>query len=267
MNQDEAARAPERKDPPKGRLETADERQPPDFIIIGAQRAGTTSLYRYLTEHPRVGGAWRKEVHYFDYNLERGWRWYLAHFPKRGKFEAVGEASPYYLFDPDVPGRVHAALPDVLLIALLRNPIDRAFSQYQLATRRGFESESFADAVRIEPDRLAGGDAIALRRFSYLRRGHYAEQLERWLKHFPRERLLVLKSEELYADPARALDETQEFLGAERHLPQELRHYHASDYETAIDPATRAELRAYFEPHNRRLHELLGRDFGWELDR
>ena len=259
----------EPRDPPPKRLETAHLRQPPDFIIIGTQRGGTTSLYRYLSEHPGIGSAWRKEVHYFDRHYEHDMDWYLAHFPKRGKFEMVGEASPFYLFHPEVPRRVRDTVADVKLIALLRDPIDRAYSQFQMTTRRGIESLSFEEAIEREPERLAGSDAsgLAWRQFSYLTRGHYDEQLQRWFSLFPRERFLILKSEDFYTTPEPILHETQEFLGVDRASPEEFKPYHLTDYGAEMDPATRTRLREHFAPHNERLYELLGRDLGWERER
>ncbi len=255
------------RDPPKGRLETARERQPPDFIIIGAQRAGTTSLHRYLKDHPQVGPSWRKEVHYFDRFYERGLDWYLAHFPRRGKFPIVGEASPFYVFDPRVPGRIEETLGDrVRFIVMLRNPVDRAYSMYQMKVRRDLEELSFEEALATEDERLAQSDdpvSPPWRHHSYLRRSLYAEQLERWYQRFPRDRFHVIKSEDFYARPERILHETYEFLGVSRHTPEELRTYNLHEYSD-MDPAQRRRLEAYFAPHNRRLYELLGRDLGWE---
>ena len=136
----------------------------PDFLIIGAQRCGTTSLYRYLEKHPQViGAAPSKGVHYFDVHHERSLRWYRAHFPTRrrrdraGDRAVTGEASPYYVFHPHGPDRVRAAVPNVRLILMLRDPVVRAFSQYQQEYARGFEdAETFEQALELEPGRLAG---------------------------------------------------------------------------------------------------------------
>src|SRR5215213_2627672 len=117
----------EERDPPVECIETAHLRQYPDFIIIGTQRGGTTSLYRYLTAHPDIGQAFRKEVHFFDRYYNKGIDWYLANFPLRGEFPIVGEASPYYVFHPDVPERILAAVSQAKFIVLLRNPVDRAY--------------------------------------------------------------------------------------------------------------------------------------------
>jgi Sulfotransferase domain len=256
------------REPPRRRIETASLRQAPDFIIIGTQRGGTTSLHRYLGEHPAIGSSWRKEVHYFDRYYDRGRDWYLAHFPKRGKFGAVGEASPFYMFDPRVPGRIAETLgTGVRFIALLRNPVDRAYSMYQMKVRRGREELSFEEAIDSEEERLGSEvDPISLpwRHYSYLRRGHYADQLERWFAHFPREAFCVIRSEDLYERPEEQLHATQAFLGVETHTPEVLEGHNQRPYSAAMGAATRRRLEAYFAPHNRRLYRLLGRDFGWE---
>jgi hypothetical protein len=253
-------------DPPRERIETAHLRQPPDFIIIGTQRGGTTSLYRYLTEHPGVGAAFRKEVHFFDRHYDKGMDWYLAHFPKRGEFPVVGEASPFYMFHPEVPERARAAVPQAKLIALLRNPIDRAYSQYHMKARHELETLSFEEAIAQEADRLAANDdpvGAAWRHHSYLARGVYVDQLRRWFDLFPREQVLIIKSEEFYEDPGRVLRETLGFLGLPPELPTRFKAYHLAEYPD-MDPAVRRRLADHFAPHNRRLYDLLGRDLGWE---
>ncbi len=241
-------------------------RQPPDFIIIGAQKGGTTSLHRYLTHHPDVGGSIRKEVHFFSWLYDRGLDWYLAHFPQRGKFAMVGEASTSYLSDPDVPERVRRAVPDAKLIALLRNPVDRAFSQYQMNVRKGFEPLPFEEAIDREPERLrlaADRSTTQWRYSSYLARGLYAEHLEWWLAAFPRGQLLVLRSEDFFARPEEGLAEALAFLGLPPWRPDAFEVYNPGAYG-GMRPETRARLAAFFAPHNRRLGELLGRDFGWD---
>lgn len=258
----------EKRDPPGERIETAHLRQSPDFIIIGTQRGGTTSLYQYLAAHPDIGRAYRKEVHFFDRYFDKGMAWYLAHFPLRGEVPVVGEASPYYLFHPDVPARIAAALPETRFIILLRNPVDRAFSQYHMKVERGLETLPFAEAIEREPERLAGSEDPldpAWRHHSYLARGVYVDQIERWFARFPRDRFLILKSEEFYREPVRLLHETQTYLGVRPHTPATFKVHHQADY-VAMDPDVRQRLGDYFAPHNRRLYDLLGRDFGWEHD-
>ncbi len=259
-----------RHEPPGERIATAHLRQAPDFVIIGAQRAGTTSLYHYLTEHPEVGAALRKEVHFFDLHFDRGMDWYLAHFPLQGEATAVGEASPYYLVHPEAPSRMRSAIPHAKCIALLRNPIDRAYSQYRMNVRRGIEPLSFEDAIDHEADRLDGSDGrpgarLAARRSSYVARGHYAEQLERWQRAFPPTQLLVLKSEALFTDPEPVVHRVLSYLGLRRWSPRRYPARHQSSYPD-MEPATRQRLAAHYLPHNRRLSDLLDQDFGWDGD-
>ena len=254
------------REPSPERMETAHLRHLPHFVIIGAQRGGTTSLYRYLTEHPDVGPAWRKEVHFFDHNYAKGMNWYRAHFPRRDEAQVAGEASPNYLFHPAVPERSARALPNAKFIALLRNPVDRAFSHYHMMSRRGIEALSFEDAIDQEDQRLSASDdpgSLAWRHYSYLRRGLYEDQIRNWLRVFPRDRLLILKSEDLYQRPEQVCLETQTYLGLSPCSPQRTKAYHLADYPD-MNPATRDRLRAHFAPHNRRLYDLVGRDFGWD---
>lgn len=265
----ERRRKAKRLDPTPGRIETAQLRQLPDFVIIGTQRGGTTSLYRYLTEHPDVGSALCKEVHFFDRHYQKGMNWYLAHFPLREEASIVCEASPNYLFHPDVPRRARSAIPYARFIALLRNPIDRAYSQYQMNVRKGIESLSFEDALDKERERLSRSDDPASstwRQYSYIKRGLYGEQLERWMSVFPHEQFLIIRSEELYADPERVVRRTLAYLGLRPWHPADFKVYHLAEYAD-MDPAMRKDLAEYFAPHNQRLYALLGRDLGWEHER
>ena len=258
----------ESRDPPQRRIQTAAERQPPGFLIIGTQRGGTTSLHRYLDAHPEIGTSWRKEVHYFDRFYEQGYDWYLANFPRRGRFRIVGEASPFYMFDPRVPGRVAETLgEEVKFIVMLRNPVDRAFSMYQMKVRRGVEELDFEAALERERECLSGRSDPGGREFqhySYVKRGLYAEQLERWFAAFPRERFHVIRSEDFYERPGDELEAAQRFLGIRPHVPERLRAHNLRPYSSELDPALRERLEEYFAPHNRRLYQLLDRDLRWE---
>jgi Sulfotransferase domain len=248
-------------------------RQAPGFLILGAAKAGTTSLHHYLSEHPRVQPPSIKEIHYFDHSHPRGWGWYLAHFPANGDGDITGEATPYYLFHPLVPQRVAEALPDVRLIALLRNPVDRAISHHNHELADSYEDLPLEEAVECEEERLRGEEdrmvadpryrSFAHQHHSYLARGRYAEQLERWFEHFDRDRLLVLSAEDLFEEPRNCVEEAQRFLGLEPVLPSDLSPRNNRSYSVP-DTALRKRLQAYFEPHNQRLYRLLGRDFGWE---
>jgi hypothetical protein len=233
----------------------------PDFLIVGAQRAGTTSLFNYLSQHPNIRSPLLKEIHYFDLNSQNSPDWYFAHFPpNRGNF-LTGEASPYYLFHPEVPARVAKLLPTVKLIVLLRNPIERAYSNYQHSVSLGIEKRSFAEAIQPE---LNGQKypvgSIAHREQSYLARGLYAEQLERWLKIFPRRQLLILKSETFFQNPPETLNAISEFLGLSSFQEAEYfgTHYNASKYPDTLSDGLRAELALYFQVSNQRLVDEIG---------
>ena len=244
----------------------------PDFLIIGTQKGGTTSLYSYLSAHRHVSAAVTKEVHYFDFHYGCGDAWYRAHFAPavwlRARRQLTGEASPGYLYNPYTPARVAASLPDAKLIVMLRDPAERAFSHYQMSVRRGREHLPFAEALDREAERLSGerrrlGLEAAFargpshRNHSYLARGHYAEQLEGWLEHFSRDQLLVLESERFFAAPEQVHAETMHFLGLPHHpLP----HYrNLNGWGRAQGVAARDRMETYFAPHNARLENLLGR--------
>lgn len=257
----------------------------PDFIVIGTQRGGTTSLYRYLAAHPGVAPTLvSKGVHYFDVQNDRSEAWYRGHFPPTA-YRAwrrrvarqpliTGEASPYYLFHPAVPERVAAMLPDVKLIAMLRDPVKRAFSHYHHEFEGGFETlHTFEEAIDAEPGRLEGEAerlladpgyvSFAHQHHSYLARGHYAEQLQAWFAHIPRERFLIFSSEEFYRDTATVYGTVQDFLGLPHHPLAEFKTYNAHSY-APMDPATNGRLREHFRGPDRALSELLGRDLGWD---
>jgi hypothetical protein len=257
----------------------------PDFVIIGAAKAGTTSLYGWLSEHPFVAPATTKEVHYFDYNYFRGVDWYREHFPlerERGRFAQqhgrpflTGEASPSYISHYWAPERLAQRLPDVKLLVTLRNPVDRAYSQFQMSRREQEEPlESFDQALTAEEGRLRPERAHmrADRSYqswpygcwSYQDRSLYAEQLERWFKLFPREQFHFLTLEELSTQPGETLDAVHEFLGLPAHRPENLPRLHAAPQYDSLPPETRARLQEYFRPHNQRLYDLVGRDFGWD---
>jgi hypothetical protein len=260
------------------RVATSGIRLLPDFIIIGAQKCGTTSLYEYLAAHPGVAPAARKEVHYFDRGFRHhGTAWYRAHFPTRPyrlvcetmtrQRLVIGEASPMYLFHPHVPGRVRALLPDVKLIALLRDPVERAYSQYHHRARRGKEALPFSEALAREAGRIAGDiDRVYARTMhrqpSYLARGIYADQLAKWLRAFPREQLLILTSEEFFSDTPRVFSQVLEFLGLPPWAPPRFNAFNPGTY-SEMEPSMRRWLVEYFAPHNERLYQLIGRDLGW----
>jgi len=257
------------------RRATAAARVLPDYLVIGASRSGTTFLQAALLQHPAVLGR-RREIHYFDWNVERGPGWYGAHFPTRagadrvrrrhGAF-ATGERSPNYLFDPAVPRRVRALLPEVRLIVVLRNPVDRALSNFHHARRMGLEWLSFQDALAVERSQLAtrcasGGGESAPGQPEFLARGSYAEQLERWLACFDREQIHVTLSERMFAEPRGVIGDIQRFLGLDPVAPASLAPENTGSYPS-MPASVRLELQEFFAADVARLTELLGESPGW----
>ncbi len=249
---------------------TANFRRFPSFVILGAQRGGTTSLYQWLSEHPDVDPAKRKEIHYFDKHYDKPKRWYRAHFPFKRRGRLTGEGSPYMLFHPLVPERAAKELPpDTKFIALLREPVSRAISQYWFMQKvGGIENEPLERALALEPERLAAVEASVLRgrfslahmQYSYISRGEYAAQLRRWFDAVGRDRILVLESEKLYNDCDGASQRVLDFLGLAPHdRPYPVTNQ--AERQECESPELRARLEAHFEPHNRELFELLGQKY------
>jgi hypothetical protein len=255
----------------------------PDFVIIGAQRCGTTSLYNYLVGHPGVVPAFKKETLYFSNYFGKGVTWYRAHFPLachkyyvghlRHRDFVTGEASPYYIFHPRAASRASRTIPQAKLIALLRNPVDRAYSHYHHEVRMGVECLTFEDAIEREEERVSMERAKILddggyrsfnhQNYSYLSRGIYVDQLEDWIRLFDRDQVLVLKSEDLEKNPPATLQQVTGFIGLPTWELKEHKKYHYAHYPD-MNVATRKRLIAYFRPHNRKLYEFLGSDLGWE---
>lgn len=253
----------------------------PDFLIIGAQKCGTTSLYSYLVQHAGIVAAERKEIQYFGnpVNRARGVTWYRRHFPtissmkflekNLGYSPITGEASPY-MNKPHVPKLVHELLPNAKLIAILRNPVDRAFSQYHHHRKvPGWEPLSFEEAIAQSPRKLPEEIMHDEWRYhktefrGYITKGLYAEQLEGWYQYFSKDAIHILSGDEFFADPAKELKEVLQFLEMpdfrfDCSVPKNI-----GGYEAKMSKGVRAHLEEIFRPHNRRLYELTGKNFGW----
>lgn len=257
-------------------LATSPARVLPNYLIIGTQRGGTTSLYEHLVRHPDMPRALTKEVRFFDVEFGKGLMWYRAHFPshmykwarqRSGHAMVVGEATPDYMFDPRVPPRVAGAILEVKLVVLLRNPIDRAYSHYWHQVSGGFEHLGFEEAVAREASRAEkyGEEpygSFERHHHSYLARGVYVDQLHMWMDLFPREQFFIETSESLFKDPARVVRDLFHFLGLPDH-PQGAFPVLNANSSGRMDASTRENLADYFRPHNQRLYDLLGRDLGW----
>ncbi|MER2597901.1 MAG: sulfotransferase [Caldilineales bacterium] len=255
-------------------------RQQPDFLIIGAQRSGTTSLHAYLQQHPHLLSASKKELHFFDGGLDarvdtftRGEHWYRAHFPCKSLgalHRPAFEASALYSFSPWAAPRIAAQYPQIKLIVLLRNPVERAISHYFHEVQRGYEPLPLLDALHAEEERLRPAleqqnykDARFIH-YSYKRRGVYHDQLRWYRRYFAPDQLLVLLSEAFFADAQATLQRVFQFVGVDdRFQVKDLRPRNAGQNQTPVSDAVYAYLHAYFQPHNQSLDELLGFRCGW----
>ena len=238
----------------------------PDFIVIGVAKGGTTSLYHYLNDHPLIQMPKKKEIHFFDDNYDKGLEEYLKNFPQKNEqgFPFSGDVTPRYLVRPFVPGRVFADFPDVKLIVLLRNPVDRAFSHYKqhLFPAR---KDTFEQSLSYEFAALSEGrhdvDLIILQR------GFYAETLTCWLKSFPKEQLLILISEDFYKNPQEAMDKIYAFLGLPPHKHNEFPMFNKGKSRGfLLKQETREMLQEFYRPYNETLQRLLDElEFGITL--
>jgi len=255
---------------------TTHERVLPDFIIIGVQKGGTSSLFDYLLQHPKIIPGYKKEVKFFDGNFQRGLDWYRYNFPLSDQMSdpkaQSGEASPSYVFHPLVPQRIKESLPNIKLVLLLRDPVTRAYSHYQGNLRKGQEKLSFEEAVQKEEERLEGERESIIADhhhpmynylvYSYLSRGVYIEQVKNWLNSFPGEQILILKSEDLFSNPQEIYSQVLAFIGLPDWKLDNFKIVNYGHYEGMAE-SMENKLREYFESYNHELYDFLGRDFGW----
>ena len=268
-------------------------RPPPDFLVIGAKRGGTTSFYYDLLEHPGVVPLFpppflglkseaTKGVHYFDTQFLRGERWYRSYMPtsatrrrvsaKHGLDAVAGEASPFYLFHPAAAARAHATVPEARIIALLRDPVTRTHSHWKERRRNGMEALDFLEALDAEESRISGERERLLNdpsyisysweQESYAAQSRYVESLRPWVELFGRDRVFVAASEDYYARPDDVLGDVHEFLGLPRRATATgmVRNAAAG---AALDSDLSAELNRRFADSNRALVQLLGQSFPW----
>lgn len=255
-------------------------RRLPNVIIIGAQKSGTSSLFSYLVQHPQIRGSSRKEVHFFDGgslpgvdNFKKGSKWYRSHFPLNlePRETPTIEATPSYLFVPSVPARISTLLPGVKLIAVLRDPVERAISHYFHEVRAGREKRPIMSALVEEDDLLApiwkseNFQSRQFRSFSYKARGRYAEQLIRYFSFFSKDQILVFSSKELFEATDETLSRVFNFLGVadsiesiDDQMPKNI-----GSNKTPVETSAREYLAEYFAPHNERLFEVLGKQLDW----
>lgn len=245
----------------------------PNFIIVGAMKAGTTSLYEYINQHPQVLPCAQKEVHFFVHHLEKGLDWYLAHFPHippTGGY-LTGEASPGYLCNT-VQSKVKETFPEVKLIAVLRNPVERAISHYYHNVKHGIEMRSFEAAMTAEMKAIASLPGINLVKETknwsgeqgYLFTGLYVYFLQKWISAFERQQILIVKSEDLYQKSKETMDDVFDFLELPRFASEKYVNHLPGAYQKLANNDAKYQLIAnFFDVYNQRLADYLQQPFAW----
>ena len=262
---------------------TASQRILPSFFIAGVQKGGTTSLCKYFEQHPQVIQPQRKDVYFFnnELNFAKGMGWYKSHFAHKvykaiydqsnGVNAITFDGTPNYFDAPLAAERLHKYFPDTKVILLLRNPIDRAYSNYQMACKFGFEKLSFEEALELEEKRLADETKFApahpyhsyvYQRLTYKKRGAYINYIKPWATLF-KQNLMIVKSEDLFMEPNREFGKMLDFLNLNScdHIQFEV--FNKGEYKSGILPATRQTLVEYYKPFNEQLYQFLKVDYGW----
>ena len=250
----------------------------PDFIIIGTVRSGSTSLYYNICSHPSILPASYDEIGFFDSNYHLGMNWYRSMFPLKSDMERIrsetkyaltGEDTPFYFWKIDAANRIRKILPKIKLITILRNPVQRAYSNYYLGVREGTEKLTFEEAVRKELDTLPENKILAENIFkfcnvrrSYIAKSLYVYQMKIWFERFSKNRLFVISTEEMSKSPAHTMNQAYEFLGLPKYENTFFEKRKKASYEKMGDNI-RKELEEFFKPHNEELFKLIGKSFDW----
>lgn len=255
-------------------------RELPEFLIIGAQKSGSSSLHHYLSQHRQLSASYGKEVHFFDGglkpnidNFKKGLSWYRSNFPRTntiGHQSKSFESSPLYLFNPIVPKRIFDTIPKVKLIAILRNPTERAISHYFHEKKLGYESLPIMDAFLAEEERLRPVlerqeyKHTSFIHFSYKSRGLYYDQLKRYLQYFSIRNMLIINSDSFFTDPESTLRRVFRFIGVDdEYSVDDLQVCNFSKNRTKVAPNIYKYLDEYYDSHNHLLYELIGENFNW----
>ena len=264
-------------------MATSSIRTLPNFIIIGSSKSGTWAIHNYLLQHPDVDYSARN-IHFFEYAYSNKISWYKSHFPTKlykSLVESIhkrkclmSEHTSTYLHHPLIPQRVKDGIPDVKLIVSLRNPIDRAYSNYHMFVRIGTEKRTFEDAVFSELKRIEiikENDNFQIKNpnfsncveFNYLRHGTYVDKLENWLKFFRREQFCIVENKDLSKNPQQVFDKIFEFLNVPHFKLRQEERWNVGEYKK-MKESTRKTLEDFFKPYNERLYKLLGQNFSWD---
>jgi hypothetical protein len=247
----------------------------PDFLVIGTQKGGTTTLHQLLEKHPNLYLPTQKEIHFFSLHDGYGLDWYGRHYRDAAAQQLCGDVTPYYLFHPRAPLKIHTVLPQAKLIALLRDPVERALSQFFHARRHGFEPLELEAAIAAEQERLAdaqraletpGSQHYSHQKHSYMSRSRYEQQLNHYAKLFPAKQLLVCRSEDLFTDTTACLDRITAFLGIKAIHPDlnaSIRANAGAGEAAAVPDRIRQQLRAELAPTVAAIRSRYGFNWGW----
>ena len=236
-----------------------------NFIICGAQKSGTTALDSYLRQHTDICMAPRKEVHFFDreenfLDNTLDYSAYHSVFNLEPSHRLLGESTPIYMYWYDAPKRIWQYNSDIKLIVLLRNPIERAYSSWNMLLSEKRESLSFWEAIQTESERCREALPYQHRLYSYIDRGFYLEQLRRLWRFFPREQVLVLKSEELRENSTEIMQKVFDFLGVEALAKMNFENKHSTPYDSKMTKREKDYLIDIFEYEIKALERVLGWD-------
>ena len=241
-----------------------------DFILAGAQKSGTTALHYFLSKHPNITMGDQQEMHFFDDDEKfagaNDYDLLHRHFPRVARSTIAGECTPSYLYWKPAAERIWQYNPKIKLLVLLRNPIDRAFAHWNMQRFKGREPLDFLEAVKEEKIRIAGAPPIEARRFAYVDRGLYAQQLERFFQFFPREQVKVVKFENFQTQQRETRDSIFSFLGLKPLAAVRSRDRNVVPYERAMNWEEKVFLFNNFANDIAKLEQLLGWDCSdWKL--
>ncbi len=237
----------------------------PDFLIVGTQKGGTTTLFELLRLHPAVKLPFVKESHFFSEDFHLGPHYYRSCFPMQLPFlknKPTGESTPQYLFHQATPERVKALVPNAKIILLLRNPVRRAFSHYKHNLRKKREPLSFPEAIKAEEQRTSLSDNN-LKHYSYVKRGIYLPQLKRWMEHFDRKNILILSSEDFFSDTEANWKTILSFLNLPYSPLASTKIFNKTTIDQQMDESVKEQLFTFFQPHNEALFNFLGQEYDW----
>lgn len=254
---------------------TASSRTLPDFIIVGTVRSGSTSLYYNICQHPSVLPAAYDEIGFFDSNYHLGMNWYRSMFPTKKQMKLVrdktgfaitGEDTPFYFWKDEAAKRIYEMNQNMKIIVICRNPVDRAYSNYNLSIRGETEKLTFEEAIDKEIDFLdkhSFRESVDQRR-SYLAKGLYEKQIRIWFELFPREQIHIISTEEMQKEPEKTLQKIFEFLKIHEYVIKNPQKQKAAKY-SEMNVQTRKKLLDFYEQPNEKFFKIIQKRFCWDM--